>query len=152
MPMFSKGIVLNQHKEPAFSKPVIRFVNAQDNSLKINSKEIAVQTEQEAIIELARLAEIVDERDGKFLHQKLKEAQGNAKIVIADAVDDEPYVSSRIGPLVQMKEDVADGLELCCTVAGCQEKRIIVYKMITDLETRIPNSIEKIKVLRVRGG
>ncbi len=152
MPMFSKGIVLSQHKEPAFSKPVVRFVHPQTDSLKLDLKQIAVQTEQDAIIELARLARIVDERDGKLLYRKLRRSQGKAKIIIADAVDDEPYVSSRIGPLLQMGEEVADGLELCCTVAGCQEKRIMVYKMITDLETRISHSIQKIKVMRVRGG
>ncbi len=152
MPMFSKGIVLSQHKEPAFSKPILRFVHPQTDSLKLDLKGVAVQSEQEAIIELARLARIVDERDGKLLYRKLRKSQGKAKIVIADAVDDEPYVSSRIGPLLHMGEEVADGLDLCCTVAGCQEKSIMVYKMITDLETRIPRTIQKIKVMRVRGG
>jgi len=152
MPMFSKGIVLSQHKEPAFSKPILRFVHPQTDSLKLDLKKLTVQSKQEAIIEIARLARIVDERDGKLLYRKLKKCQGKAKIVIADALDDEPYVSSRIAPLLQMGEEVADGLDLCCTVAGCQDKSIMVYKMITDLETRIPRTIQKIKVMRVRGG
>lgn len=152
MPMFSKGIILAQHKEPAFSKPLLRFVNPQTDSLKLQVRGIAVQTKQEAIIEIAKLAQIVDERDGKLLYRKLKKAQGKAQLVIADALDDEPYVSSRISPLLQQSKEVAEGLDLCCTVAGCDQRLIMVYKMITDLETRIPRTVEKIKVVRVRGG
>ncbi len=152
MPMFSKGIVLAQHKEPAFSKPALRFVNPQTDTIRLDVKGIAVQTKEEAIIEIAKLAQIVDERDGRLLHRKLMRAQGRAKIVIADAVDDEPFVSSRVGPLLQLTDEVADGLELCCDVAGCADRLIMVYKNVTDLQTRIPRSLKKIKVMRVRGG
>jgi len=150
--LFSKGIILAQHKEPALSRPIVRFVNPSADSLEIEVKKIAVSSEQEAIIEIARLANIVDERNGKPLHKALSKAVHSAEIVIADAVDDEPYVSSRLAPLLQMSQDVADGLELCCTAVGCQKTGIMVYKMITDTETSIPRSLEKIKVTRIRSG
>jgi len=152
MPLFSKGIILPQHKEPALSRPIVRFVNPSVDSLDLGVTKLLAKDEQKAIIEVARLAQIVDERDGRLLHEVLTLALKNADIVIADAVDDEPYVSSRLGPLLAYKDEVVNGLELCCLVGGCEKKAIMAYKMITDTETRIPNTIEKIKVTRIRGG
>jgi len=152
MPLFSKGIILPQHKEPALSRPIVRFVNLSVDNLDLGVTKLAAQNEQQAIIEMARLAQIVDERDGRPLHEVLSRAVNKADIVIADAVDDEPYVSSRLGPLLAYKEDVADGLELCRRVGGCENKAIMAYKMITDTDTRIPKTVEKIKVARISGG
>jgi len=150
--MFSKGIVLAQHKEPALSRPILRFVNPMMDNQQLDLTRLAVQNEQEAIIEVARLAQIVDERDGKPLYKVLHKALNKTDIVIADGVDDEPYVSSRLAPLLALRTEVADGIELCCRVGGCKKSAIMVYKMITDTETRIPRSIEKIKVTKIRGG
>jgi len=152
MPIFRKGIILTQHKEPALSKPIVRFVNPQSDNIELEITKLAAGSEQQAIIEMARLAEIVDERDGRPLYKMLEKALGRTDIVIADAVDDEPYISSRLGPLLAFKEEVAAGLDLCCRVGGGQQKGIMVYKNVSDTETRIPRSIEKIKVTRVGGG
>ena len=151
MPMFSKGIVLAQHKEPAFSGPILRFVNPRPDLMRLNPKSINVATEEEAIIEIAGRANIVDERDGRLLYKKLEKAE-NVSLIIADAVDDEPYVSSKISLLLHYGEEMADGLDLCCRVAGCKKTAIIAYKMITDIQTRIPHSVCKVKVTRLRGG
>ena len=152
MPIFKGGIILAQLKEPAFSKPILRFVNPQTDNVKIDVRRIAAQNESEAIIEIARRAKIVDGRDGRLLHKKLEKAFNRAHIVIADAVDDEPYVSSKIAALLQLRDDVTDGLDLCCRVAGCKKSTIMVYKMITDIKSHIPRRINKVKVTRLRGG
>ncbi|MCL2857801.1 MAG: SLBB domain-containing protein [Oscillospiraceae bacterium] len=152
MPIFQKGLVLEQHKEPAMSGPIIRFVNPQSDHQEIEITKLAAGGEQQAIIEVARLAEIVDERDGRPLYKMLERALDSTDMVIADAVDDEPYISSRLGPLLAFREDVAAGLDLCCRVGSCEQKGIMAYKMIADTETRIPRSIEGIRVTKVRGG
>jgi len=150
MPLFSKGLILAQHKEPALSRPIVRFVNPAADNMEIGVRKLAVSSEQEAIIEMARLAGIVDERDGKPVHELLSAAMGKAEIVIADAVDDEPYVSSKLAVLLQYSEEVADGLEICRRVAGCQKSAILVYKILGDTQTRIPLTLEGIRVTRVR--
>ena len=150
MSIFSKGIILTQHKEPALSGPIVRFVNPNTDQADLGVRKLAVQNEEEAIVEIARLAQIVDERSGKKLHKTLRKTMGSAEIVIADAVDDEPYVSSRLGPLLAYREEVADGLALCAQVVGCEKTAIMAYKMISDTETHIPRTLEKIKVTRVR--
>jgi len=152
MPIFTKGLVLTQHKEPALSRPIVRFVNPQWDNRELDIAKLAAPDERRAIIEVARRAEIVDERDGRPLHEMLEKSLGSADIVIADAVDDEPYISSKMGPLLAFREEVAAGLDLCCRVAGCEAKGIMAYKMITDTQTRIPRSIEGIKVTKVRAG
>lgn len=154
MAAFTKGMVLQQHKEPAFSRAIVRFVNPQTESLSIDREppEHPDAPGVNDIIEIAKAAQIVDERDGKPLHRKLLRANGKAVAVVADAVDDEPYVSSKIAPLLQYKEEVLGGLRLCEQVAGTDNVFIMVYKMITDLETRIPGRIGDVKVVRLRGG
>jgi Na+-translocating ferredoxin:NAD+ oxidoreductase RnfC subunit len=149
--MFHRGIVLAQHKEPAFSKPVIRFVNPQTDSYRLDRK-IPAKSEAEAVIEIARRARIVDERDGRLLARKLEKALLKAYIVIADAVDDEPYVSSRVAMILQFPNELTDGIDLCCRVAGCERSAIMAYKMVTDIETRVPRRVNRVKVVRQRGG
>ncbi len=154
MAMFAKGIVLAQHKEPAFSRPLVRFVNPQTESLVIGRSPVhnAASATPEDIVEIAKAAQIVDERDGKLLYRKLMQAWGRSVAVIADAVDDEPYVSSQINPILKLRDEAVGGLRLCARVAGCSKLVIMAYKNITDVETRIPRSINSVKVTRIRGG
>lgn len=156
MAMFTKGIVLMQHKEPAFSRQLVRFVNPQTDNLQL-ARRPAVNPNAviaDEIIEIAKAANIVDERDNRRLYRKLLHAKGRVKTVIADAVDDEPYVSSQINPLLKLRDEAIGGLKLCARVAGsgCNKMLISAYKNITDVETRIPSSIDSIKVVRIRGG
>ena len=153
MAFFSKGIVLAQHKEPAFSRPLVRFVNPQPAPLlPPHPVTDTADLTAEDLIEIARAAHIVDERDGRLLYRKLNRAKNRAAAVIADAVDDEPYVSSKITPLLKLREDVLGGLQLCCRVAGTNAIHIMAYKNITDLETRIPSYLNGYKISRLRGG
>jgi Na+-translocating ferredoxin:NAD+ oxidoreductase RnfC subunit len=152
--MFAKGIVLAQHKEPAFSRPLVRFVNPQTESLLIDRVPVAdlSAVTPEEIIEIAKAAQIMDERDGKPLYSKLHQAQGRCSAVIADAVDDEPYVSSQINPIMKLRDEAVGGLRLCARVGECEKLLILAYKNITDVETRIPGSINSVGVSRIRGG
>jgi len=154
MAMFTKGIILEQHKEPAFSKAIVRFVNPQTESLgtDIPPLEDPMRAEAGEIIEIAKAARIVDERDGKMLYRKLLRTQGRAVAVIADAVDDEPYLSSKITPMLRCQEAAIGGLRLCMRVAGTNNCLVMVYRMTGDLETQIPKSIGGVRVVRLWGG
>lgn len=153
MPMFSKGIILTQHKEPALSAPILRFVTPATDKLGITNTRVAAGSEGEAIMEVCRLAKIADERDGRTLSGKLRAAAGKAVCVVADAVDDEPFVSSRLGPLLAYPQQAVSGLALCARALGIPgATKIMAYKMITDTQTKIPRKIENIKVQKVRGG
>lgn len=154
MSIFTKGIVLAQHKEPAFSRPLVRFVNPQTETLSIDREPVTdtAALTVDDVIDIAKAAQIVDERDGKMLYRKLLKTMGRAVAVIADAVDDEPYVSSQINPMMKLKDEAVGGLKLCSFVAGCDNVFIMAYKNITDIETRIPRMVDQFKVIKLRGG
>lgn len=153
MAILSKGIVLTQHKEPALSRPLVRFVNPQTEALTLDRPPVNIASaSSDDIIEIAKEARIVDERDGTLLYQKFLRVRGRATAVIADAVDDEPYVSSQINPMLKLRDEAIGGLMLCARVAKCDNVYIMAYKNITDIETRIPRSIGSYKVIRIHGG
>lgn len=153
MPMFTKGLVLEQHKEPAFSRSLVRFVSPHAETASLPAPALPPdELSSDQLIDIAQAAEIVDERDGKYLYKKLRRAKDKAVAVVADAVDDEPYVSSQINPMLRLREQSCGGLGLCGRVAGSGQTLILAYKNVTDLETRIPNSLEGYKVVKLRGG
>ena len=70
---FSKGIILEQHKEPALSSDIVEFLNP---SVAKSYFESEISFDKNAlsaddIIKLAELADITDESDGKKLYKKL---------------------------------------------------------------------------------
>ena len=117
----SPGVVLVQNKEPAFSRKILTFLN---KSVTSDSSDdlIATQADLTAltldnIIDIAKQAGIVDERDGRMLYKKLAKASPGAVIrLVMDALDDEPYVSSQMGPLIHLSKEAVGGLKLLAEV------------------------------------
>ncbi|MEG0272919.1 MAG: 4Fe-4S binding protein [Hydrogenoanaerobacterium sp.] len=148
---FTRGIILEQHKEPALSREPRKFFNAntQNNSFDNAGFPPPEQLTAEQIIEIARLANIVDERDGVLLYKKL--AAGKVETVVGDASDDEPYISSQINPLLKKESLTLQGLSLVKTAVGAKQSYFAVYKNITDISVKIPNKIGGVTVKRIRG-
>ncbi|MDD2955120.1 MAG: SLBB domain-containing protein [Oscillospiraceae bacterium] len=145
---------MEQYKEPAINRPLREFVNSNypgmlfESSLSTEEDEL----EPQEIIRLAELAGIVDERDGEPLYRKLqKAAQQQVRVVVADAIDDEPYVSSQINPMLKCAPQAAGGLRLAMKATGAGKVYFAVYKNITDLVHRIPKTLEGVTVKRIRG-
>ena len=152
--ILTRGIILEQYKEPALNRPVREFFSSSypgmlfESSLPREAEELG----PEDIIRLAELAGIVDERDGEPLYRKLRQAaEQKVQIIVADAIDDEPYVSSQLGPMLKCSEEAAEGLRLAMKAAGAQKPYFAVYKNITDLMNKIPRTLEGITVKRIRG-
>ena len=151
---FYKGILLQQHKEPALSRDLREFVNADTIGVTMDRPPVgdADSLTPAEIASLARDAHIVDERDGQPLADKLAACQKTPpRLLIADAVDDEPYLSSQLGPLLKNPAHSALGLRLAQRAAGAAEAQFAVYKNLTDLDIRIPRKIEGFSVRRIRG-
>ena len=118
---FTRGIILEQRKEPALRRKLRTFLNSNYAGMLFESDfpydGAALSGEQ--IIEIARLARIVDERDGLFLHEKLTKAhQMKVKVAVGDAIDDEPYVSSQLNPLLFLEKEAGEGLRLAAKAVG----------------------------------
>ncbi|WP_050699400.1 4Fe-4S dicluster domain-containing protein [Anaeromassilibacillus senegalensis] len=79
---------------------------------------------REQIIAAAASAGIVDEFDGQPLYKKLKQfRRRGVDLLLANAIDDDPYVSSAIATLRACPDQVLLGLEAAakaCGAADCQ--------------------------------
>ncbi len=151
MPLFSKGIILDQHKEPILGSEILEYPSQAQYFENPYSDADSLTIEQ--LIEIARLANIIDEREGKPLADKLTFASKRGKPygIIADAVDDEPYISSQLCLIIHKRELVVDGLSLCARALGIKNACIAVYKNLYDLSVRIPSTVGDIKIEKIQG-
>ncbi|MBR5485499.1 MAG: 4Fe-4S dicluster domain-containing protein [Oscillospiraceae bacterium] len=148
----SQGVYLVQNKEPAFSRDILTFVNNKIVSESFfKAPENVDELTADEIIEIARTAEIVDERDGRALYKKLIKAKGKFSRIVMDAMDDEPYVSSQMAPMFHLADEATGGLKLLAKVFNNSETVIFVYKNLNDLNINIPKIINDIPVEGVGG-
>ena len=102
-----RGILLQQHKEPALSRDLREFFNADTIGIQMNRPQVEDPNRLSAdeICEIAREAKIVDERDGTPLIDKILRARvRRLRLLVGDAIDDEPYISSQLNPLLKNQE------------------------------------------------
>ena len=150
----SKGITLEQYKEPMFSKDIIRLpvcdmiVTQSDLDKSDNPNALT----SDDIISLCREAKVIDESDGKHLWKKIYNAREN-KItsLIIDAIDDEPYISSQIVPAIRYSDELTLGIELLKKAVGADDVKLEVYNDLTELDTEVPQVIGGVKVSFVGG-
>lgn len=98
---------------------------------------------------LRALPGIVDERDGLFLHEKLTKAhQMKVKVAVGDAIDDEPYVSSQLNPLLFLEKEAGEGLRLAAKAVGNPKIYFAIYKNLSDvdLKIKIPKNIDGVEM------
>lgn len=149
-----KGILLQQQKEPALSRQLREFLNADMIGLRLAREpvqDISTLTPDE-IIDFAQDAGVVDERDGELLADKLRRArEKGCRCVVVDAIDDEPYLSSQINPMLKNPHLSPVGLTLCKTACGASEGNFAIYKNLSDIETRITRKLGDYPVVRLRG-
>ncbi len=151
---FKKGILLEQNKEPALSRE-IKQLSALPIAVEKTEKNISANPELLApheIIMMAREARIIDEYDGQRLWKKLAAAaRDGVSMVVADAMDDEPYISSQLALALQFGEELAQGLALAVRAVGASKSKIEIYRNLFDINTRIPTKISGVKVERIGG-
>ena len=153
MAMFSNGIVLNQHKEPALSQKMVQLLNPNKRTHELPGGPVAGQLPNtETLLGIIEAAGITDERDGSMLHETLRECCGTGRTMLIDAVDDEPYVSSKLCPMLQMQEELLGGVEICSYICDTKNISFLVYQHLTDIESHIPAQVGEYPVVRLRGG
>ncbi len=149
-----RGVYLQQFKEPALSREIRSFFNtsAVEGVVENPATKPLEELTSWEVIDIARQAGIVDERDGRPLYKKLQGAkEKGVQTVVVDAIDDEPYVSSQLGVLLHMREEVSFGLKAALKAVEADGSVIAVYRNLTDAETRIPGSIGGVRVARIGG-
>ena len=152
MSFFVKGILLEQKKEPMLTRSTL-VMRQEFEYFECDFPDVPVEElSKEQIIEIARLAEIVDESDGKMLWEKLEKANlGEGGTLVVDAIDDEPYISSQMSIGIHQPEKLAEGIELCERVLSPEKTYIAMYRHIFDSNFGIPGKIGKYKVKKIGG-
>lgn len=147
------GVILDQQKEPALSRDIIPFLSATTLSCtKFEPVENPSALLTDDYINLAKRANIIDERDGQPLAKKLEEWKGRTiKALVGDAIDDEPYVSSQINPLLKRGDEITTALNLLANTMKAQDRYIAIYKNMYNLDTKIPAWMEKVQIKRISG-
>lgn len=148
-----RGVRMEQHKEPALSRPLELLTCKPGYSVIEGAQPIPSidQIEPYEIIRRAKQARIVDERDGLPLFKKLRACVAKSVILRVDGVDDEPYITSQMAPLIHLREELAGGIKLVQKAIGSTGCIIEVYRNMADLDTRIPLTVDGIRVHRIGG-
>lgn len=152
MSFFVKGILLEQKKEPMLTRSTL-VMRQEFEYFDCDFPDTPIEElSAKQIIELCRLAEIVDECDGKMLWEKLEKANlGEGGTLIIDAIDDEPYISSQMSIGIHQPEKLSLGIELCERVLSPEKTYIAMYRHILDSNFGIPGKIGKYKVRKIGG-
>lgn len=81
-----------------------------------------------SIVQAARMACIIDECDGMPLYYKIETAmRENVQLVIADGIDDTPYISSALKTLSEYGDIACDGVGLTLKALGGGKAVLAVY-------------------------
>ena len=151
---FAPGVYLDQEKEPALSRDIIPFILKNEN-IDDEIHDFPEKTEnfsKDELIKLAKKAEIVDDNSGEMLWEKLSQYKNREiSLLIGDAVDDEPYISSQMNPLLKLSEEAVGGLRLIKESFNCDNSCFTVYKHIFDMEIPLPKDILGVEIRRVGG-
>lgn len=152
MSLFTKGILLEQRKEPMLSRNIL-IMKQEYHYFDCDYPDVPVEDlTPRQIVEIARLAGIIDESDGKFLADKLEKAENReVGTFVIDAIDDEPYVSSQMCMVIHQQEKLSLGIDLCKKVARPGEIYVAVYKHIFDTNISLPSSVGEYPIRKIGG-
>ncbi len=150
----SNGILLEQEKEPAISKPFLPFYSA--TTLQAPTFEHGCDLSRplswQQLADIARRANIIDEHDGKPLADKIEQsARQKITTICIDAIDDEPYVSSQINPMLFCRNQIVQSANWLASALGATDRFIAVYKNMSLTDIKIPAFIESVQVRQMSG-
>lgn len=151
--LLRRGVRMEQHKEPALSRP-LELLTCKPGYSVIEGAPLLQsidQIEPYEIIRRAKQARIIDERDGLPLFKKLRACVAKGVILRVDGVDDEPYITSQMAPIIHLREELAGGMKLVQKAIGSTGSIIEVYRNMTELESRIPLMVGGVRVRRIGG-
>ena len=106
-----------------------------------------------AFVEAAKRAGITDEYDGRPLYRKLREwKESPPSLLLVNALDDDPYVSSGIVSLLEDGEAAVKGAKAITeALGGCEVKAAVFDSLERGRRSKLPRQIGDAEVLRVIG-
>lgn len=130
------------------------LVDGIHRSRTVREKRERAEFSAEELIALARDAAIIDEYDGLPLYEKLRDFLRNkVKLLVANAVDDEPYVSSGISTVLYYGKEVAGGMGLIQSILPRAATSLLAVFAPSSIHgmSRITEHKLKVKVKKLNG-
>ena len=148
-----KGMV---GKSDAENHPIMAAMIQTDEQFALPDREEPAEFDAgryppEDILAAARQAGIIDEMDGRPLIDKLMEVRALGRLLVGDAVDDEPYLSSALGLLYARPLEVERGMALALHATGDGPGCYLIDATGTDREVGRIRMEKGRKVYRMRG-
>jgi len=153
-PVSGKLRCIERVEHPLLGKVLCAFISVRDNipALETIGHDPSAMT-AESIVQTARMAAIVDECDGMPLYYKIDRAMRNGvQLVIADGIDDTPYISSALKTVAEYGDIACDGVGLTLKALG-GGKAVLAIHDPGDLNMdNVMNSFGFTDVLPIKGG
>lgn len=149
--LFQRGVVLEEAKEPALSRTVKQMDAEPCPLAALRAADRPEELSPDGILAYAREARILDETDGLPLWEKIRRFRGTDPLLFVNAIDDEPYVSSKMGPMLFFREETACGIRLLARAVGAAESAVLIYRPIADMELSVPRAIGDFPVRKIGG-
>lgn len=107
----------------------------------------------EGILRCIAQACIIDEVDGTPVHRKLYKAMKNGTmLIVADCIDDAPYVSSSLKVLMEYGDLCADGVSVIMKLLGGAKAKLAVYNPDGFDMEELLDRVGFIDTVEVKGG
>lgn len=81
------------------------------------------------IVDIARQHAVIDELDGRFVYEKLRDWADGCDVLVGDGVENEPYASAAWEVLGESVEQVYAGLELAARAVGAPTAHLAVQRL-----------------------
>lgn len=146
----TKGTYLEQLKEPALSRDIVIFEEERTpQKVEIPQKE---NYSLQDLIRISKRGSIIDEYSGKYLSDILKQIDRTTiTTVVADAVNDEPYISNQMNPFLKYPSEVVFSLGIISDAVNAGESFVAIYRHIYDCEQKIPKIVQDVEVKKMSG-
>lgn len=130
----------------AFMQVDVKEGFALEDVSRFNNREISDEDIFYAIEECA----ILNSSDKRTLDEIRKDYPDRVKNLVIDAVDDEPYVSSKLCQLIYRSEHVGPAIKAINRVFGARNIHIEIYGR-DDLSIKLPHTVGGYKVEKANG-
>lgn len=106
-----------------------------------------------SMVQAARMACIIDECDGNPLYYKLSRAMHDkVQLVVADGIDDTPYLTSALKTLTEYGDTVCDGVGMALKALGGGKAALAVYDPGDMNMDSVMNSFGFTDIVPISGG
>ena len=128
-PVSGRLLRIERHEHPMMGNVLCAVIAVRDSlpALNVKGHNPSSMTPM-GVVQAARMACIIDEVDGLPLYYKLmKGIKEDAQLIVADALDDTPYISSALKTVSEFGDEALDGVGMALKALDGGKALLAVY-------------------------